>query len=409
VSKAKVVHIITKLELGGAQENTLFTVAHLDRNRFEPFLITGKEGILVEEALRMEDVKIYLLPDLIREIRPLNDIKALLGIIQILKQIRSSGMPSAQIIVHTHSSKAGIIGRWAAKIVGAEAIIHTYHGFGFNEYQPRLVKWFYILLEWLTSLITTKFICVSEVNRAKGINLGIFLEDQTVLIRSGIDLERFTTLEKSREEMRRELDVPLDSPLALMIACFKPQKAPLDFVQVAGFVKKEVPHARFLMVGDGQLRKEIENLRKELGLENELILLGWRRDIPEIINATDCLVLTSLWEGLPRVFPQAMCLGIPIVATRVDGATDVITDGVNGFLLPPHDVQGIAEKAIYLLKDPDKARKMGERGKEQVKEFDCFKMLSEQEELYLSLISSSEFVVQNNKSGTRNPKPETRG
>ena len=385
MSRAKVVHIITMLELGGAQENTLFTVSHLDRSRFEPFLMSGKEGILVKEALRMEGVKTYLIPDLIREVKPFRDLKALRDIVRVLKEIRSSGDSSAKLIVHTHSSKAGIIGRWAAKIAGAEGIIHTYHGFGFNDYQPVLVKWFYILMEWLTSRITTKFICVSEANRDKGIHLDLFSKDHAVLIRSGIDLERFTTPQKNREEMRRELGIPLDVPLATMIACFKPQKSPLDFVHVAGLVKKEVPQARFLMVGDGILRGEIEDLKAQRGLEKEMILLGWRRDIPEILNASDCLVLTSLWEGLPRVFPQAMCLGLPIVATLIDGATDVINDGINGFLLPPHDVQGMAEKVVYLFKNPDIAKEMGTSGEEKVKEFDCSKMLREQENLYSSL------------------------
>jgi glycosyltransferase involved in cell wall biosynthesis len=156
-------------------------------------------------------------------------------------------------------------------------------------------------------------------------------------------------------------------------------------VHVAGLVKKEVPQARFLMVGDGILRGEIEDLKIQLGLKEEFILLGWRNDIPEILNASDCLVLTSLWEGLPRVFPQAMCLGLPIVATRIDGATDVINDGINGFLLPPHDIHGMAEKVVYLFKNPDIAKEMGTSGEEKVKEFDCSKMLREQENLYSSL------------------------
>jgi glycosyltransferase involved in cell wall biosynthesis len=286
--------------------------------------------------------------------------------------------------------------------MGAEAIIHTYHGFGFNDYQPFLLKWFYILLERFTALITTRFICVSEANRDKGIKLGLFRKDQSVLIRSGIDLERFATPQKNREEMRREIGISSEAPLATMIACFKPQKAPLDFVRTAALVKKEVTHARFLLVGDGVLRNEIEYARNKLGLEKELLILGWRRDIPEILNASDCLVLTSLWEGLPRVFPQAMCLGLPIVATRVDGATDIIDDGINGFLLPPHDVQGMAEKVCYLLKNPDTAREMGKKGKDRTKEFDSYTMVRQQEKLYLSLVSNSEFSPQNNKTNCHN-------
>lgn len=383
------VHIITKLELGGAQENTLFTLSHLDRKNFEPYLITGKEGLLVEEALQIDGVTTYLVPDLIREVRPLTDLKGFFSIFKLLKKIKSNSLSSEKLIVHTHSSKAGIIGRWAARIVKADAIIHTYHGFGFNDYQPFLVKWFYIYLEKITASITSRFICVSQANQNKGIKLGLFKGDKSLLIRSGIDLERFSNPQKTREQVRKELNIPLDTPLVTMVACFKPQKAPLDFVKVAALIKKELPLSQFLLVGDGILRKEIEELRGRLNLNNELHLPGWRRDIPEILNASDCLILTSLWEGLPRVFPQAMCLGLPIVATRVDGATDVIIDGENGFLLNPHDLQGMAEKTVYLLKNPAIAKNMGATGKERIREFDCWIMLRQQEELYNSLLTSS--------------------
>ena len=134
------------------------------------------------------------------------------------------------------------------------------------------------------------------------------------------------------------------------------------------------------------LRSKVEELIEVLSIEDRILLLGWRRDIPEIMNCIDILVLTSLWEGLPRVFPQAMASGIPVVATGVDGIPEAIQDGINGFLLPPGDIDGMAAKIIYLIRHPEKAREMGEKGKRLVGEFDIWRMLEQQEELYDNLL-----------------------
>ncbi|MBW1839478.1 MAG: glycosyltransferase family 4 protein, partial [Deltaproteobacteria bacterium] len=391
MGKTKVVHIITKLELGGAQQNTLFTVAHLTRSKYEPVLIAGTAGILVEDALKIKDVKVYLIPELVREIRPIKDVIAFLKLRQILKQLKRevarkhSGATSA-IIVHTHCSKAGILGRWAARIADIKLVIHSFHGFSFNEFQSFLVQGFYIFMERITSLITAKSIAVSKANIEKGVNKKIFTRDKVILIRSGIDIEKFQTVKLSREKKRMELGFDAGIPLVAMIACFKPQKSPLNFVRVAKIVSAEISKARFLLIGNGVLRSKVEELIEVLSIEDRTLLLGWRRDIPEIMNCIDILVLTSLWEGLPRVFPQAMASGIPVVATGVDGIPEAIQDGVNGFLLPPGDIDGMAAKIIYLIRHPEKAREMGEKGKRLVGEFDIWRMLEQQEELYANLL-----------------------
>jgi glycosyltransferase involved in cell wall biosynthesis len=170
-----------------------------------------------------------------------------------------------------------------------------------------------------------------------------------------------------------------------MIGCLKPQKAPLDYVEVAHKVlqKKE---ACFILVGDGELREHVQKKTAQLGLGVRFKLLGWRRDIPEILAATDIFALTSLWEGLPRVLPQAMAMGIPIVATGVDGTPEAVIHGVNGFVTKPRDTRGMAERIIYLLDHPKEAKNMGKQGKKMVGEFDIWKMVRKQEDLYLKLL-----------------------
>ncbi|MBW2039775.1 MAG: glycosyltransferase family 4 protein [Deltaproteobacteria bacterium] len=379
----KIVHIITKLELGGAQQNTLFTLGHLDRDLFRPYLITNNEGILVPEALALKGVRTFLLPELIREINPLMDLRALFKIKGILRKIKKGN--SSPMIVHTHSSKAGIVGRWAARYAGADVIIHTIHGFGFHDYQPSPVRGFFIFLERLTAKITDTFIVVSRANMEKGVDLGIFPPQKAVLIRSGIELEEFIGVRVKTEEKKGELGVDPDLPLITMIGCLKPQKAPLDYVEVAHLLLQE-REATFIMVGDGVLRGRVERRVQELGLGKRFKLLGWRRDIPEILAATDIFVLTSLWEGLPRVLPQAMTMGIPIVATRVDGTPEAVVHGVNGFLAEPRDIKGVTRRVVYLLDHPKEAKDLGERGREMVEEFNIWSMLREQEQLYRRLL-----------------------
>jgi glycosyltransferase involved in cell wall biosynthesis len=277
------------------------------------------------------------------------------------------------------------LGRWGAKFARADAIIHTIHGFGFHDYQPFPVRQLFVALEKVTARITDMFIAVSKANIKKGVDSRIFTKRKTTLIRSGIDLEKFTGVRGNRRAKRKALGVEPDLPLVTMIGCLKPQKAPLDYVEVAHKVlqKKE---ACFILVGDGELREKVQKKAVQLGLGRRLKLLGWRRDIPEILAATDIFVLTSLWEGLPRVLPQAMALGIPIIATGVDGTPEVVIHGVNGFITQPKDTKGMATKIIYLLAHPKLARDMGSRGKEMIGEFDAWKMVKDQEDLYTKLL-----------------------
>lgn len=382
--RIKIIHIITMMELGGAQQNTLFTVEHLDLNRFIPFLVAGSGGELFDQAEQFD--RFYVAPEMVRQLRPLKEIQALIGIIKVLKKIKSLEPAGAPVIVHTHSSKAGILGRWAAKLCGIKIIIHSVHGFGFNDHQPFPLRWTYILIEKLTALITTFFIAVSRANIEKGTRLGIFKSGNVALIRSGIDISSFHGSKPAGQAFRRNMGIPLEAPLVGMIGCFKPQKAPVDFVRVCVKVRQKVRDARFILAGDGILRERVEREIKAGGLEDCFFLAGWRRDMPDFFSALDLFVLTSLWEGLPRVIPEALASGVPVVATDVDGAADIITDGINGFLVPPRDIDSFAQRIIFLLEHPEEADKMSKRGKQGLEEFDIRDMVKRQEELYKQLI-----------------------
>lgn len=376
-----VCHIITKLELGGAQQNTLFTVSHLDRATFRPILVTGEPGLLDGEARVLEGVEFHQLPSMVRRLRPLSDLRALLALVRLLRRIRPA-------IVHTHSSKAGILGRLAARLAGVPVIIHSIHGFGFTRYQSAPVRRALIALECLAAKVTSRFFAVSEANRRLGVELGLFPESRCAVIRSGVDVEAIRKLGVDTTAKKRELGLEPGRPVVGMVAPMKPQKAPLDFVRVAARVAARRPEAQFLFVGDGELREAMEAEIARLDLAKSFRLAGWRRDVPAVMRCLDVFVLTSLWEGLPRVYLEAMACGVPVVGTRVDGAAEVVQDGVNGYLLAPGDVQGMADRVTALLANPTLAADMGRHGASLPPEFDIHDMVRRQEEEYGRLLAA---------------------
>ncbi|MEW6325381.1 MAG: glycosyltransferase family 4 protein [Nitrospirota bacterium] len=390
-----VVHIITKLELGGAQQNTLYTVSHLDRRRFAPYLIAGCGGLLDEEARRLDGVRLSWVPSLIREIRPWRDLLAWIALRRRLWRIREEAGPV--MIVHTHSSKAGILGRWAAAMAGATAIVHTDHGFGFNDEQPWWLRRFLIWLERLTAQVADAAIVVSEANQRLGERLGLFgrgegkrpSRPQSRLIRSGIEFSSFRTAGASEKAaMRKTLGLGPGALVVVTVACLKPQKAPLDLVAVAQRVAQEMPDVRFVVIGDGELRPAMEAQIDAARLRDRVALLGWRRDVPELLQAADLFLLTSRWEGLPRSILEAMLAGLPVVATAVDGVGDVVQDGVNGYLISAGDVDRIARRVVELLRAPALRHRMGEAARALPGEFDIDRMVRQQEALYLELLQA---------------------
>jgi glycosyltransferase involved in cell wall biosynthesis len=386
-----VIHIITKLEFGGAQQNTLYTVSALDRERFTPVLMTGQEGYLMEEA-RGLDIELQVVPSMERPISPAADGAAYRELVRLLSPYR--GKPA---IVHTHSSKAGILGRWAARRAGITVVIHSIHGFGFTPAQSAAKRWMFVIAEKATSRITDHFITVSHANRNEGIGLGLFPPERCSVIRSGFDLNEFSDADAANvvPDTVDGIDLSDDVPTVLMVGCLKPQKNPLDFVRLAQLVSKRVPEARFLLAGDGELKGDLLREVDERGLSGSLFLLGWRKDVPALMKRSQVVVLPSLWEGLPRVIPQAMAVGRPMVANAVDGSAEAIRDGVDGYLCQPGDVKTMADRVCELLLDPEKAEVMGEAGKVAAVEFDQDVMVRQQEGLYEKLLAEKQLRIEN--------------
>ena len=377
MEKIKVCHIITKLELGGAQKVALYIVSHLDREKFIPVFVAGKGGFLDHEAAELKGVKVYFTSTLIRQIRPCRDLLGFLGILKILIKERPG-------IVHTHSSKAGILGRWAAFIAGVPVIMHTIHGFGFNDRQKGMMRSVLILVEKLTAKITDRLIVVTKEDKEKGLNHGIGTEEKYVLIRAGIDVEAYKKLSIDRARKKEELGILPEQKVITTIGPFKPQKNLKDFIEVAKRIHQRSPDSVFLVVGDGELRKELEFLIFAYGLKDRVKLLGWRDDIAEILAVSDLFVMTSLWEGLPRTILEAMCMKLPVVANAVDGVKEIVKDGVNGYLTEPYETERMADLALKLLNDKALREEIGRRNFDAMTgEFNLNYMAKQYAELYI--------------------------
>jgi glycosyltransferase involved in cell wall biosynthesis len=373
-----VCHVITKLELGGAQEVALYAVSHLDRSKFRPILVTGPGGLLTDQAKTLPGVDVHVLSSLARRVHVLADLVAFVELTRLFRRLQPT-------IVHTHSSKAGILGRWAAWYARVPVIIHTIHGYGITPAQPPLLRRILILLERMTGWITTHWIAVAQADIEKGIEWRLFDRRQVSIVRPGIDPHPFQTGidEITRDALRIEFGVGPDEYLVGTVACLKPQKAPEDFVAVAKQVCEAIPNARFALIGDGDLRPKIESLIEVNGLQKRLYLAGWRRDISTVMKIFDVFLLTSHWEGLPRVLLEARTIGLPVVATRVGGVEEVIVEGRHGWLSHPGDVSGLSAHLIRVLQSRGSQSHGRSPSVEALpKEFHLEEMVKQYESLY---------------------------
>ena len=383
MQRIPVLQIITRLIVGGAQETVMYTAELLDRDRFMVDVLsgpqTGSEGSLIEEV-QNRGISLTLLPDLVRQLHPYRDLKALVRITRILKEKKYS-------IVHTNSSKAGILGRFAAQRARIPIVIHTVHGWSFHDHMTSALRHFYITLERFVAPYTDAFVVVTDQDIEKGLRNKIGSPEKYHLIRSALPLDEFDPSRQESARVRESLGIPPDVPVLGNVGRFSPQKNPLDWVRVAARVAQKLPECWFLLVGDGPLRSEVENLLAAEGIADRTVLPGLRRDVSQMLSAIDVFLLSSLWEGLPRTIPQALAMQIPVIANRADGTVEAIQHGETGFLSDPGDLEEQAAYCLQLLEDEAKRRNFGIKGRQFVLEkFDIRKMIDQTTELYERLL-----------------------
>jgi glycosyltransferase involved in cell wall biosynthesis len=390
MQRPRVGHVITRLILGGAQENTLHTVVG-QRADYDVTLVIGvddgTEGTLRDRAVAA-NVRMLVVPTLVRPIRPLTDVLALLELVRLFRRERFE-------IVHTHSSKAGILGRLAAWIAGVPVVVHTQHGLPFHEYQAGWKNRFYIWFERRCAPITDLMICVSDRTTRGALDAGIGRPEQYVTIHSGFELDRFLAVRDrlTPPSAKQRLGIPSDALVVGKVARLFPLKGHEQFLAAAPEIARAHPDAWFLFVGDGPIRAQVEEKVAALGLKERTVFTGRVPPdvVPECIQAMDVVVHTSLREGLARVLPQAGAVGKPIVTFDLDGAPEIVKNGASGYLVAPLDTSALARRVSELLVDSDLRRNMGETGRQIVENmFSLERMLRRINEEYERLLAARE-------------------
>jgi glycosyltransferase involved in cell wall biosynthesis len=391
----KIVHIITRLIVGGAQENTLLSCEGQHRAGHEVTLITGPaigpEGSLVQRAEAF-GYRVIVVDEMRRAISIRKDYQTYKSLVRLIAELKPD-------IVHTHSSKAGIIGRWAGRKkcrMNRCAIVHTIHGLAFTASTNRTVNFAYKLLEKWTAPITDQIVCVADSMRDQSLAAGVGIASQYVTVYSGMEIEPFLHPPVDRRTMRRQLGITDEQVIAGTIARLFDLKGHDDLLDLAPALCGRFPNLRFLWVGDGSLRPAFEKRIAEMGLRDRFILAGLvpPTRIPELVNAMDLVVHPSRREGLARALPQGSLCGCPCVTYDIDGAREAVLDGKTGFVVPPFDKAIFGAAMSRLLEDAQLRQKLGEAGRQFASaRFGADVMVRALEQVYQSALSPNPAAV----------------
>lgn len=376
--KIAVVYILTKMELGGAQKVCLSLFNGLKQNNIHTVLLTS-HGKLSESI--DNDSEIIYLDSLNREFSFKNIFTEISTLFKLIKYIRTLKKDYDTVIVHTHSTKAGILGRWASFFAGAKLRIHTVHGFAFHNHQS-LFKWFAIyFIELITSFITSHYICVSSADVKTGTNLFPNFRYKHTIIRAAIEWKNFYI--PSHKIDIKEFDKSKDFVFGT-ISCFKPQKNLIDLLQAFKLVHEKNRRTRLEIIGDGEQRPEIENWIKKNNLQSSVVLHGWQERVASFMLSWDTFVLTSLWEGLPCAVVEARLLKLPVLSYNTGGIHDVIISGKNGMLFRQKDWQALAQGMLNLSLNKELYKNLQAHA-DNLKDFNDETMVAQHIKLYNKL------------------------
>jgi len=363
----KIAHVITRMIVGGAQENTLLNCLDLaERHDDDVLLITGPalgpEGDLLTRADRIP-FEVEFIDAIRRPIHPLRDLAAYREVKRTLKRFQPD-------VVHTHSAKGGVLGRLAASATGVPAIVHTVHGAPFYPYQSLPVRTLYRWIETYAASRCHRMICVADAMTDLMVAGRVAKREKFTTIYSGMDVAPFIECDQFREETRARLGFNSEHIVVGKISRLFELKGHEFVIAAARTIVDSNPNVRFLFVGDGILRGRLEEQIREANLEPHFVFAGLvdPSEIPEMISAMDMLVHMSLREGLARALPQALLAGKPAISFDIDGAREVVIDGSTGRLLAPRDTSGLADAVIGLADDPALRQSMGEEGRSRFAE-----------------------------------------
>lgn len=354
-------------------------IRRLSPSRYEVALATGPWGDLAEEVAA-SGVPVFRVPALWREVNPALDVAALWQLMRIIGKDRYD-------LVHCHRSKAGFLGRLAARLCGVRAVAYTPHGNVLEGYFGRAGTWLFARLEGAAAPLADRIVSLTRREIAQYLEEGIGRPEQHTFIHNGIDLDAFARGGRDRAAVRREMGVPPDAFLILSVGRIVPVKGHVHLIGALPEVLRRFPDAAVLIVGGGPLRRDLEARARSLGVADRVLLPGHREDVAGVLEAADLFALPSLNEGLGLALVEAMAMGLATVASGVGGVPEVVVDGETGLLTPPRDAGALAKAILRLMEDEGLRRRMGEAGRERVcTHFSIERTVRETERLYEELL-----------------------
>lgn len=384
MTRIRVLRVVARLNIGGPAIHVVNLTAHLDRARYESLLVTGTEnpgeGTMIDYALA-HGVEPVVVPEIVGEASfRRRDMVALRKVYRLIRDFRPH-------IVHTHTAKAGFVGRVAARLAGVPVVVHTYHGHVLHGYYSPLKTWLLRKMEWALAYLSDRLVAVSEHVKQDLVRYGVARAEKIAVVPLGFELQPFLEARVWKGHFRRELGLGESARLVGIVGRIFPIKNHRLFLEAAARLARQDPLVHFVVVGDGILRPEMEQFAAEIGIRDRVHFTGWRRDLPRIYADLDVLVISSNNEGTPVSAIEAMAAGVPVVATRVGGLPDVVQEGVTGYLVPPRDPDALAGAIAAVLQDPERAARMGEAGRAVAQErYSLERLVADMDALYQQLL-----------------------
>ena len=392
----RVLRVIARLNVGGPALHVSLLNSGMDR-RFVSWLITGTEnpgeGSLRDYALA-RGVEPLVIPEMLGQasFAP-SDVVALVKLVALVRRLRPH-------VVHTHTAKAGFLGRLAARVAGVPVVLHTYHGHVLSGYYGRMRSAGLRLMERFLARFSDKLIAVSDRVRDDLVSLGIAPADRFVVVPLGLDLDPMFDASRNRGAFRREFGLRSDAPLVGIVGRLFPIKNHVLFLEAAARVRVSDSDARFVVVGDGPLRASLEERTRQPDLRGRVVFTGWRHDLPKIYADLNVVVVSSMNEGTPVSAIEAMAAGCLVVATRVGGLPDLIDDGRTGILVPPNEPAMLASAVEWLLTDPVSRESMRSAASAEVRRrFMASRLVTDLQQLYLDLLTAKGVTVPSSEDG----------
>lgn len=352
--RVKVAEVITRLDWAGSPDIVRLICTLSEPDKFDIRLVTGASAHLsvqTREFQKAYNKKTFNIPRLKRDITPFNDLLALIALYRLFRREKFD-------IVHTHTAKAGFLGRIAAKLAGVPYIVHTPHGHNFYGYFGPFLTRSVIAAERFTGRFTDKIMALTELEKRDLIKFKAGRPDNVVVIYSGLELERLRSKDSDSREVRGEFLIDPDEVLIGMVGRLEQIKGPEYFIEAAKEILDKFPEVKFLVVGDGSLRKKLEHRCQDLHISDKVVFTGWREDTPRILPILDLLVLPSLNEAVGRIILEAGACGVPVVAASVGGVPEIVKSDETGVLVKPRSSQELSKAIIALLRNAEKRKRM---------------------------------------------------